>query len=96
MNSIQKLTEYFSRFPGIGPRQARRFVYFLLTEKDGSLADFAALIKNLKIDITICKSCYRFFQKNGNGRRETDQAMPICDICSNHTARREPTDDCRS
>src|SRR3989338_9022936 len=30
MNSIDKLSEIFARFPGIGPRQAKRFVYFIL------------------------------------------------------------------
>ena len=29
MNSIEKLTQIFSQFPGIGPRQAKRFVYYL-------------------------------------------------------------------
>ena len=30
MDYIQKLTEYFRKFPGIGEKQASRFVYFLL------------------------------------------------------------------
>ena len=32
MNPIERLTELFERFPGIGPRQARRFVQYLLAE----------------------------------------------------------------
>ena len=30
MDTIDKLTEIFRQFPGIGPRQAKRFVYYLL------------------------------------------------------------------
>jgi recombinational DNA repair protein RecR len=30
MNRKEKLEELFKEFPGIGPRQAKRFVYFLL------------------------------------------------------------------
>ncbi len=51
MNSIQKLTELFSDFPGIGPRQARRFVYFLLTRNEAYLDEFTRHIRELKKDI---------------------------------------------
>ena len=30
MTPTDKLMEYFTKFPGIGPRQAKRFVYFIL------------------------------------------------------------------
>ncbi|MES2436863.1 MAG: toprim domain-containing protein [Patescibacteria group bacterium] len=74
MNSIQKLTEYFSDFPGIGPRQARRFVYHLLTRNPEYLQQLSRMIVDLKRDIRICSSCFRFFQ---------DQHTPatLCDIC---------------
>ncbi|KKS70732.1 MAG: hypothetical protein UV43_C0054G0017, partial [Parcubacteria group bacterium GW2011_GWF2_42_7] len=32
MNILQKLAESFQKFPGIGPRQARRFVDYLIKE----------------------------------------------------------------
>ena len=32
MDTIDKLTEVFKEFPGIGERQARRFVYFLMSK----------------------------------------------------------------
>ena len=31
MDTIEKLTEVFKEFPGIGERQAKRFVYFLMS-----------------------------------------------------------------
>lgn len=76
MNSIEKLTEYFSKFPGIGPRQAKRFVYFLLTRNSGFLNEFTGLIGQLKKDIKICQSCSRFYaSSNGN--------LNFCSICAN-------------
>jgi len=71
---IGKLTEIFVRFPGIGPKQARRFVYFLLSQTSGSLQNFAKLIAELKTDINQCELCTRFFIL-GNKR------VPICDLC---------------
>jgi len=75
MNSIQKLTEYFSEFPGIGPRQARRFVYYLLTRSDNTLSEITQLIRELKKDVSICRSCYRFFQQQNHDE--------LCEICRN-------------
>lgn len=74
MDPISKLTEYFREFPGIGPRQARRFVYFLLTRNSAYLEDMAGLFLSIKKSIRICSSCFRFYQ-DGNTN--------ICPICSN-------------
>lgn len=73
MDPISKLTEYFREFPGIGPRQARRFVYFLLTRNISHLEDISRLILEIKKSIRICSSCFRFYQ-DGNST--------ICYICS--------------
>jgi len=64
MDSIHKLIELFREFPGIGPRQARRFAYFLLTKNNGYNSELATLITKLKSEITTCASCYRFFAKD--------------------------------
>lgn len=79
MNSIQKLTEYFSEFPGIGPRQARRFVYFLLTRNPEYITHFTRLISELKKDIRVCTSCFRFFQNSHHDHTDSEW----CDICKN-------------
>ena len=78
MNSIQKLTELFSDFPGIGPRQARRFVYFLLTRNENYLGNLTNLIQELKKDIGVCESCFRFFQDSNQTNHNT-----LCEICRN-------------
>lgn len=74
MDSIEKLAEYFIRFPGIGPRQAKRFVYFLLSRDGRFLEELAELILLLKKEITSCTSCFRFFA-TGVSR------MPLCETC---------------
>lgn len=71
-SSIEKLTELFTRFPGIGPRQARRFVYFLLSQSGSYSAEIAEELKKLKRDIVRCTSCQRFF-KGSHG---------LCSLCS--------------
>ena len=79
INIIEKLTQNFSRFPGIGPRQAKRFVYFLLSKNDFFLNELAENILELKKEVLICESCCRFFQSKifTNAR-----LLQKCDICS--------------
>jgi recombination protein RecR len=74
MDPISKLTEYFREFPGIGPRQAKRFVYFLLTRNSSYLDEISRLILEVKKSVHVCPSCFRFFQGNASGP---------CPICSN-------------
>lgn len=83
MDPISKLTEYFREFPGIGPRQARRFVYFLLTRNASYLDEISKLILEIKKSIRVCSSCFRFYQ-DGNSKicptcidRNTDQLMIV-------------------
>lgn len=72
MNSIDTLAEIFSHFPGIGPRQARRFVYYLLSRREDSVETLISAIQNLKRDIHQCNECYRFFAGTNS------QACSIC------------------
>jgi recombination protein RecR len=74
MNDIDKLTEYFREFPGIGPRQAKRFVYFLLRKNEQYSRDLAELIPRVRRNISICQDCFKYFTKNNN--------LIVCDICS--------------
>jgi recombination protein RecR len=73
MDSLNKLAEYFSEFPGIGPRQAKRFVYYLLTRNISALEDISRLILEIKKNVKVCSSCFRFFPGNSH----------ICPICAN-------------
>lgn len=72
-DSIDELAELFKRFPGIGERQARRFVYYLIERNDDFRRSLAEKITALSNQVTQCRECYRFFQTDGND---------LCDICA--------------
>ncbi len=60
-NTIDKLKECFEHFPGIGPRQAKRFVYWLLAQEPTFIKNFGELLLVLKSDAKQCNQCFRFF-----------------------------------
>ncbi len=72
MNSIDKLAEMFQSFPGIGKRQARRFVYFILHKNKNYIDELIREIENVKKEIHQCQSCYRFYPKDSFSN------CPIC------------------
>lgn len=74
MSPLDRLTELFRDFPGIGPRQARRFVYFLLAAAPSYRRELAKLIEASAADIVQCVSCFRYFPKD---RTPTEH----CRIC---------------
>lgn len=71
MNSIDKLAELFESFPGIGKRQARRFVYFLLHKDQHYINSIMQELQTLKQSINQCVSCYRFYPKDNNNQCPT-------------------------
>jgi recombination protein RecR len=72
-DSIDELAELFKRFPGIGERQARRFVYYLIERNDDFRRSLADKITALSKQVTQCRECFRFFQTDGND---------LCEICA--------------
>lgn len=80
MNSLEKLIEMFRHFPGIGPRQARRFAYFLLTRDASYVSNLSSLINAVKKETKKCDSCHRFWTPN-----EKSRPSDKCDICSDKT-----------
>jgi recombination protein RecR len=73
MDKIKTLTEMFSRFPGIGPRGAKRFVYFLLTQPKSFHIELASQLKDLSGTTVRCKDCFRYFAADGH--------FESCSIC---------------
>lgn len=61
MNNFDQLKELFKEFPGIGPRQAERFVYFILRKNNGYATDLARAITNLKKHMHQCAESFQFF-----------------------------------
>jgi len=82
MNSIEKLTQIFRTFPGIGPRQAKRFVYYLLRKDAAFLSELSKSILELKDNISQCTMCYRFYSS-------TNQDSNMCNVCSDNNINKE-------
>lgn len=55
---FKKLAELFQRLPGVGPRQAARFVIALLEQPEENLKELGESINNLKRDIGFCNECF--------------------------------------
>ncbi|OGG60029.1 hypothetical protein A3C89_03950 [Candidatus Kaiserbacteria bacterium RIFCSPHIGHO2_02_FULL_50_50] len=60
MHTLDELVQHFLRFPGIGPRQARRFAMHLLTEDESTNESLANLIRSLKTTVRPCTACGRY------------------------------------
>ncbi len=86
MDSLRHLEEIFAKFPGIGPRQAKRFVYYLLNKSSASVEELAHLIKEVKKSTSECGQCHRFFAHNSNYKSISSTAKSLisdsCSICS--------------
>ena len=88
MDVIDKLTEIFKEFPGIGERQAKRFVYFLMSKNGSYVDNLLLLVKDLKKEIAQCEECFRFFLRRPKrvGAPTESVGDQMCDICANpHT-----------
>ncbi len=83
MNPLNRLAELFAEFPGIGPRQAKRFVYFLLTMPPAFSKDIIRALENLKSNTLTCSSCFRIFSSNNASITSANSAAVLCSICSN-------------
>lgn len=60
MRSLHDLVEMFAALPGIGPRQARRIVQFLLLKEQGFRKKFADSLADIGRNVSSCPWCFRF------------------------------------
>lgn len=82
MNPIDRLATLFEKFPGIGPRQARRFVQYLLMAQPGTRSELAELVRTLGSESSRCKSCFRWFALEHKGPSFVTKDGPLCNICA--------------
>jgi recombination protein RecR len=71
-SQLEKLQNYFKTFPGIGKRQAERFVYHVLAQDTNWTESFMREIKNARTNVNECKTCFRIFKNTGASE---------CDVC---------------
>jgi recombination protein RecR len=79
---IQYLIDEFAKLPSVGPRQAARFVFYLLNQPKEEIEKFAKKLFVLK-KIKYCSFCNRAMETT---------AAPLCEICKN--TNRERTSIC--
>lgn len=68
---IKKLADRLSELPSIGPRQAIRLAFYLISQGQNDIDNLAADIDGLK-KIKTCSRCFFVHQNSG----------PLCDICA--------------
>ncbi|HWA64572.1 MAG TPA: recombination mediator RecR [Candidatus Paceibacterota bacterium] len=66
---FKEITKLIQKFPGVGPRQAARFVLALLNKPDSELQELGQAIANLKQEIKFCSQCFNI---SDNG---------LCTVC---------------
>ncbi|KND50979.1 MAG: recombination protein RecR [Parcubacteria bacterium C7867-007] len=65
MDRVDDLARAFERFPGIGPRQAKRFVYHLLSTNVNDRSRLADLIARIGESVAQCRECMRYWSGSG-------------------------------
>ena len=81
---IQRVIDLLMKFPGVGPRQAARFAFFMMKEGNGFAEDLAAGLREMKANIATCVQCYRTMEKI------PEQEIMRCLLCRD-TRRNEAT-----
>ena len=60
---FKKATQLFQKLPGVGPRQAARFVLALLEKPESELQEMGMTLFNLKQEISLCKECFNLSEE---------------------------------
>ncbi len=68
---LDNLINEFKKLPGIGPKSAKRIVYWLIKQPESEIEKFYLSLKNLIGNIKFCSICFNLSEKE------------ICNICSN-------------
>ncbi len=76
MNSLDKLTELFRRFPGIGPRQAKRFTHHVAHMTPSQRTVLAETIVSLSKNVSLCTECFRLTEQVSGSK---------CSFCGDDT-----------
>lgn len=88
---FQNLIKHFTKFPGIGSRQATRFVFHLLRQPQEQSKDFINELTRLRDEVKICPNCFFIFdsldltrdkQNNGKNKVGSTDSPQVCQFCS--------------
>lgn len=71
LKTLDKLIEFFEKFPGVGGKSAERMAYALLSFSDDEIAQFSNVLMDLKKKIHLCPICGMYTEDD------------VCEICKN-------------
>lgn len=71
--TIEELTDLIAELPGLGPRQARRVVQYLLRANPGYKKKLTDAISSLSNHVSQCQNCFRYDEIN---------SQKLCAICA--------------
>ena len=64
MSSLEELTNILSKLPGLGPRSARRLVFYLLKNKKNLILEISKSLIEVNNNLVLCEICGNIDQKN--------------------------------
>lgn len=79
---VQNLINQFAKLPSVGPRQAARFVFYLIKQPKADIEGFARTLFSIK-HLKKCILCFRIIDVGSS-------TSHMCDICKNQK-RDKPT-----
>lgn len=83
-NTKDSLINDFQRLPGIGPKQAERFAYYLMKQNKAFIESLSKNILNIKLNSSQCMECFSFFANSHNKESKNN----LCNICSDESRNR--------
>jgi len=69
IKSVENLINEFRKLPGIGPKSAKRIVFYLLKLSHSDITKLSQALVEMKEKVKICKCCYNLTEED------------ICSIC---------------
>ncbi len=70
LDCIMRLSNKFSRLPGVGAKTAQRYAYSVIDMSDSEVEDFISALRDVKTQVKYCSVCGNFTDKD------------VCDICA--------------
>ncbi len=82
--AIQQLLEQFAKLPGIGPKTAERYVFYLLKRPSEEIEHLASALTQLKRRVRRCSICHDFSETDpcqycGDAQRDSTTVCVVAD-----------------
>ena len=75
MHAFKQLENLITDLPGIGPRQAKRIIYYLLGREPKYSFDLSEYIKNVRLEMRLCQETFSFFYPEEPNQKVSNIAL---------------------